>query len=69
MTEQTAIKGQRRLFGVATATAVMLLLVLVTYSAVSYWHLHQIYANQHRVKRATVALGAVNGLMKRVARC
>ena len=63
MTEQTAINGQRRLFGVATATAVVLLLVLVTYSAVSYWHLQQIYANQHRVKRATAALGAVSRLL------
>ena len=48
--------------GVGTATAVVLVAVLLTYSAVSYWHLRNISTIQATARESTAALDAASRL-------
>ncbi len=66
MAHSSIIQRQRRLAPLATAMAVLFSVVLVTYSAVAYWHLREIAAHQVKVRQATAMLSATGQLLSAV---
>jgi signal transduction histidine kinase/ActR/RegA family two-component response regulator len=62
MPKESSVFAHRRMGEVATVTAAGLLAVLAIYSAVCYWHLRTITANQESVRESSSALTALGKL-------